>query len=310
MLSGDSGPYPYETGEYLIIDLLVYSDDSKIPDSPYLVLAGYIAGPNQWELFKTAWTGVLTDFDVPAFHAKDFFPRKLRGDATENPYRGWDDDKAVGFLDALLSAIDELLIYPIGCAVNLPAFNALPHDERRYFTGAQIDVNTRTDKPPIAKFKFSGAPKRPYRMLFDGVIFEAIDWSKECVLPEELSSIHFYFDRQGTLEAGAIAHFHELAKSNFRNNPGTDRLGGITFGKMAVHKPLQAADLFAYIWNARLTYGELRGERALAWDRLTSFRPCKLEVYEAEHFPAMLEHLHTLIGEQVLATVKRMQSPP
>lgn len=272
-------------------------------------MAGYVGGPNQWELFRAAWTAVLTDFEVPAFHAKDFFPRKRRVDATDNPYREWDDQKARRFLNALLSTIDERLIYPIGCAVNLPAFNALPHGEQRFFTGAQINVNTRTDKPPIAKFKFSGAPTRPYRMLFDGVIFEAIDWSKECTLPEELSSIHFYFDRQNTLEAGARVHFHELAKSNFRDNPGTDRLGDITFGKMTVHKPLQAADLFAYIWNARLTYGELRGERALAWSRLTSFRPCKLEVYEAEHFPVMLEHLRASIGEQVMATVKQMQDP-
>lgn len=265
------------------------------------MLAGFISQPGQWDAFADEWVAALDGFGVSVFHAKESFPRKHRLDATENPYRDWTKEKAGAFLDSLLAAANNHSIYPIGCAVNLQAFHALSLEHRRWFTGAELVVNTRTGKPPKVKFRFSGAPNQPYRMLFDGVIYEAIDWSKANVPNTEETEISFIFDRQNVLESGAIQHFHELAKGKFRGNPGTDRLRGMNFSTMAKHRPLQIADLFAYIWNARLSYGTPQGERARAWISLSQ-KPYRLAVYEAAAFPEMLRRLRAHVNEQILAT--------
>jgi uncharacterized protein DUF3800 len=50
-----------------------YFDESGTPDeSPFVVVAGYLASVNEWRQFNDRWGRVLTEYGVPYFHVKEY----------------------------------------------------------------------------------------------------------------------------------------------------------------------------------------------------------------------------------------------
>ena len=164
----------------MAIDLWVYSDESGRQESPaYFFLLGYMASAHQWTVVKRQWLAVLKDYQFQEFHAHEFFNRQRRNGS--GPFDGWSDDKAMGFLDKLVSIIGSAAIHPIGAAVDVPAFFS-------YSTGAIIKRNT--------KWKTTGKPSDPYLLLFHWIVKESLSRAKSG------SKVHLVFDVQEEVLAG------------------------------------------------------------------------------------------------------------
>ena len=69
--------------------LKAYFDESdqRLPDGHIWVISGGIALADQWETVSREWRSVLDEFEVPHFHATDFYVRHRR-----SPYERLTDD--------------------------------------------------------------------------------------------------------------------------------------------------------------------------------------------------------------------------
>ena len=69
-------------GARLVGMFTAYFDASGTPDSPYLIVAGYVANVYQWQVFESSWKSIHERFGVEVpFHMADFIA------ATANPER-------------------------------------------------------------------------------------------------------------------------------------------------------------------------------------------------------------------------------
>jgi hypothetical protein len=96
----------------------VYLDDGGHPDSqPYLVVAGFAAGAQQWSVFQTAWDEVLKKLGLSApFHMTDFMTERL----TE-----FRRDQA---LSKLRSVIQRYTLRPFVSAVDMAAYKRVQEE--------------------------------------------------------------------------------------------------------------------------------------------------------------------------------------
>jgi len=213
-----------------MVVLSAYLDESGIHDHARVcVVAGYFGGPGQWKRTERAWRKVLRDFDVPDFHAKQFWAKDRLGDRL-GPYVGWNEAKDKRFLDGLIEAIRRYKIYPISAAIYVDDFLAFPMNQRRYLTGAQA-LN--------GKFITSGNPKKPYFVPFQMCILNTTKYA------ESRSKAHFFFGLGKPFSSYARQYFGEI-----RIHPDmarTDRMGDIHFPVAAETPQLQAADLLSYL---------------------------------------------------------------
>lgn len=270
------------------MDLFVAADESGVHENPqYCLVAGYIGSPQHWRRFERNWEGVLGQYSVPDFHAKRFFARDQRGGRLDS-YADWSDDKALSFLDELLSCVDQRRLFPIGGAVHVPSFDALTYGERRFLTGGNFTSDSQ--------WLTSGAPSKPYYVALEHLIVEAINQARKDTL------IHFLFDRQEVLGARAVQTYNEIVGraaptrrgSYYSTEPpliGAERLGRIAFGERKKEPSLQVADLFTHLWYSFLARGEkMSGERLHAMNRLTRKRQT-MRIYNAEGFEVVLSAL-------------------
>lgn len=241
------------------IELLAFADESGTQENPrYCLVAGWIGSPRQWRLFDRTWSQVLSEYAVPDFHSSDFFARKSNP-SNSNPYRGWDDGRALSFLTALTSAISERRLHPIGGAVDVRVFMAYSEGERRYLTSAAVR--------PSGKFSgITGAPSRPYQLAFPIFLTEATQAAKED------ASIHFVFDQNHNEVAYALQVFQRMKEE--QRHELWKRLGKLTFTSRTQELGLQAADLYTHLWYAFLENGVPRMgvERYQAWQPLKKRR--------------------------------------
>ena len=224
---------------------VAYGDETGTQaGSHYCALLGYVASPRQWKLFRRDWRTALGK--VPEFHAIDFFQKK-RWRSSKSPYHGWSEKKAKRFLDGLLRTINRYDLIPIGFAFHIEAFQALSLDERRRLTGA-VRRNRihpyRNTVEVTSTLVSSGAPEQPYFMGWHYLITEALNHSPPSVI------VNFVFDSRLTIEARAHQTFDEIRSTGMPEI--SKRLGLHSFGDSAKYEPLQAADLYAYVWNRAL----------------------------------------------------------
>jgi hypothetical protein len=140
-------------------------------------------------------------------------------------------------LDELITTIWSRQIYPIGSAVNIPTFNTFSEGERRYLTNARIT--------PSGDFITSGAPKRlPYQLAFSTLLYAAAEKVKDDV------RINFVFDRNKVEEGLSIDVFNHTKDHStlelYR------KLNEIRYTDRQSQVGLQAADLYACLWNSKL----------------------------------------------------------
>ena len=234
IIRASKGKYPYNRGKHLlaILNLYAYADESGMHEDPlFFVLAGYIASPRQWGFFCKDWQKVLDSFDVPAFHAKDFF--QLKAKQLHEQYSNWPEDKNRQFISELSRAINSYRLYPIGCAVDVRAFNNFTIGERRYLTGGNWNAKK-------GRFTTSGKPSAPYLAAFHYYVRAALDRT-----PDK-AKLHLVFDYQNVMKSKARQTFYEMAVLPSLVK-GSEKLDSINYLYSPDKPQLQAADLFTYI---------------------------------------------------------------
>ncbi len=250
------GEYPYHKGRHLIaMALHAYGDDSGSQDgAPFTLILGYVASPHQWKLFRRDWNSALEILPPPKdgkqreFHAKEFF-QKATWQSSESPYHGWKPQKAAALLTRLLDTIHRYQLQPVGGACKNRDFFAYSEIERRFLTGAVLLTRTRwhEDQFEVTQklLAHESAPTRPYFVVFPGFLVEAL---LACRAAHD-SQIHIYLDRKRESEARALATFNTFKD---HADTDTDALNDLTFADSEKEPGLQAADLYAYVWNRKL----------------------------------------------------------
>lgn len=268
-----------------------YGDESGAhQDAKFYLLLGYVATRDICLQFKDKWSRVIKSAGVSEFHAKWFFNNSP---SSKNPYRGWTIAQKEAHLEALLAIIAEHELTPAGRAIDMEAFWALRHDERRHFTGGSLQTRvtlTAVDRSdptnPVSKVDYnrrfitSGAPTQAYMAAFN--LFH--DHLQR--ITREDAVIHVVLDRKRELEAGARQLFDSRwADSNRR------RFADITFADSADEPGLQAADLYAFVVGAR--GGTSASLTRRAWDYL---KP-DVDIAGSEYFHFYFAELRKLISE-------------
>ena len=233
----------------MVTELFVYGDESGIDETPYCVVAGFIASPRHWDSFNAAWRKVIEKAQVNEFHSKDFFSRRRATSSSTNPFRDWSESDASALLDALLKVIrDHPRVTPIGCALDVNIFRSYTWGERRYLTGGQWNRTTK-------KFITQGAPSRTYPVPFYSMVGEALQMAR----PAECK-VNFVMDEQKVIQNGIQQVYAQYRDTEL--NPFCEKMGDLISGLSEEHEGIQAADLLAYTWNGWYRFRErLRRER-------------------------------------------------
>jgi Protein of unknown function (DUF3800) len=209
--------------------LQAYLDDSGTHrGSPWCVVAGYFGSERKWNVFDRQWRKVLEKEGIEEFHANRFWSSVGGGNVSE--YRGWDGQRANGFIGELLKVIqDSHRIFPVSCAVLMDEWHKLTQDERAYLTGAQHDGEGKLLTP--------GAPNKSYFLPFLTAIRTVLDYCNTGHL------VHFLFDENSQLSGYAVQYFREIKKLHLE---AYKRMGEISFVDSKRATPIQAADLLAF----------------------------------------------------------------
>jgi hypothetical protein len=210
-----------------------YLDESGIHGSAQVcTVAGFVGGKGQWKKFDVQWKGVLREFGVSFFHAKEFWGHDEEGHRL-GPYVGWNTWKDNDFLSNLTRAIKTYKLYPLSGTIFNEEFLKCSERLRKYLTGGQIKNNN--------KFVTSGSPNKPYYMAFLLCVTTAVRFVP--IGPN--SRVHYFCGLDRNMSGYAAEFLKQI-----RSHPDTDRrecLGNIDFPLSSETAPLQAADLFAYL---------------------------------------------------------------
>jgi len=233
------------------IELWAYGDESGIDGPRYCLMMGYVGSQNQWSSFKRSWERVLRVYEVPKFHAIELFHGKKQ-------YRAWPREKRRQFLDELIAIIHWHQIVPVGVAVDTEAFSALSLDERRYQTGAHLEMRFEIARDKLEdefntsihnKFTTSGAQSRPYFVAFNHFLSDVFDVAPPGAL------LHIVLDAQTVVGPRAEQTFNEIWEGG--GYPENKCFVSLDFADSLDSLPLQAADLYTYAWarclNNRMT---------------------------------------------------------
>lgn len=90
-----------------------YFDDSGHPErGPELVVGGYISTVPRWLAFEDEWSAVLSEFDVAAFHMREF-------SASQGEFQSWsgNEGRRVAFLKKLIRVVKKRTIASISSAI-------------------------------------------------------------------------------------------------------------------------------------------------------------------------------------------------
>jgi hypothetical protein len=215
-----------------------YFDETGIHDKAKVCIVAGFYGPKQaWRQFEKRWNSILSKYPQIAeegFHARRFFARdenkKRVGD-----YATWSDEKASAFLERLIQCIVTNRIFPIGYAVIVDDFLALPYESRQWFTGARFNRTT-------GKAETSGCPSKPYYLPFQFCVLKSVELSKA----SPVNKLDVF--------VGIDTTFHKYASDLFSFLMGDERLDrsvrsclGSLRNPLAKQTPgIQAADLLAY----------------------------------------------------------------
>lgn len=252
MLRGGSGPCPYRQGLHLLLPTVIYAygDESGVHQNPvYCAVAGYIGEPEQWESFKPAWDAVLEHHGVVGgFHALEFFGGKKQ-------YRLMDGSIRNSLIDNLAGVIDAHEVYRIGEAVNVDAFLGLPEIQRKYFTGAHVQIAVETVDHPLTisgivrNVSVGTIGRHAYRQAYRAAIIRFLARALQA-MPENCA-LHVVLGSHNTLAAGVVDFFNNRIRSS--DYPDGRSFESVTYVAAHQSPQLQASDLFAYLWRRYLS---------------------------------------------------------
>lgn len=272
--------------------LYAYGDDSGThQDAKFCLVLGYVGSPRQWKLFRRDWQAALTMLPERGgkkleFHAKEFFQR-ARWRSHESPYHRWNEAKAEVFLNRLLETIHRYHVAPIGGAANTQDFFMYSEPQRRYLTGAALITTTHWhgDQFEIIDklVEHESSPSRPYFVVFPGFLLEAVRKSGkvgDC-------QVHVWLDEQPAVEARAAEAFVSFKKHC--SAPEIANLGDLTYTESDREVGLQAADLYAYVWNRKLAGLSMSKLLSRAFQMLTK-KKSNIMVADKHYFDGLLTY--------------------
>jgi len=224
---------PLPRGKYFV-PMEAYLDESGIhEDAKRCVIGGFAGGRKKCESFEKRWVAILKKYEIRddiGFHSKHFFRVDKYGKRS-GIYRGWSHQKSFEFLGEVMDAIQSHRLHPFGVAVDVAAFNALPHNFRRWITGGFYSESK-------GKWLSSGAPTKPWFFAFNHAFISG------CRKAAHGVKVDFICDRQENFSSFAIQLWNEL-----KDNPlfeTAQRMGGIAFYSRFERVSLQVADLIAH----------------------------------------------------------------
>ncbi len=203
--------------EGLFLMLKVYWDESgtndltgQEPGSSTPSWCGFIHTPEYWLRFCLKWQDLLTEYDAPYFHFKEFADKNGRNGP--NPYLKWEKEKRRDFLYDLATLASESAV-PIGGGAGAKRMHELKIEGNPY-------------ERAITKFfeDFLIKLDRHWRNYTGRILFVLDKSDENAIWWNPVHKVHSAFSK---LDA---------------------RIGGLTFedDKDPLHLPLQAADLLAY----------------------------------------------------------------
>ncbi len=174
----------------------------------------------------------------------------------------------------------------------------MSEDERRRLTGATRLTTTEVRVGQIRvrnKLVTSGAPTEPYFLGFYYFITEALKHAPPDV------AVNFIFDNRD--ESGEVRAKESVGEIiQYSTFPEIrDRIGLVSFGSSEKHESLQAADLYAYVWN-RTLHKRMTEPLRHALDRLTKKRP-GIGIAEADFYKMLIGKLDLDEAVAVLRTL-------
>jgi len=258
-----------------------YFDESGIHEQAKVcVVAGYYGTQTAWRKFENQWKKILLDYPEiggEGFHAKRFFGRNERKERLDG-YAGWSDEKANKLLERLVQCTIRNRVFPIGYALIVEDFLALPLESRQWFTGAKFSK-------PLGKLESYGCPDKPYYLPFQFCALKAAQLSNA-------EKLHYFVGIDRTFH-GYAAELYKFLMVDERIEPALrNRLGGTILNPLAKDTPgLQAADLLANrIYRAALKKlaDPNSPDSALLLKLLKNWRgDLRLRLMNAELFAAM-----------------------
>lgn len=266
-----------------------YFDESGIHDrAKVCVVAGFYGDQSSWREFENGWNAILSDYPAlsgEGFHAKRFYGRK--NGRRVGPYSRWSDDEAGQFLERLLSCVVSNHIFPIGYAVIVADFLALPLFSRQWFTGAKFSK--------VGRAKTSGCPNKPYYVPFQFCVLKAAQ--RAAAIAEDKLHISVGLDRNFHDYAAALYEYllvDERVPESLR-----DRLGTLRNPPAKDTPGIQAADLIAYVMYgsslAALENPDYHPPEALMrllknWQGEPTLKPMNTEIFNAIEQSAKAEY--------------------
>ena len=187
-----------QDGKHLVVAArtFVRADETGIhPGATVCVVGGYLGSPAQWRLFDSEWRAVLRRSRIDCFHGKIFFHRKKIKDKKKNPYLNWSDRRAQDFLSSLLGTIDKRGIYPVGGAVDVPAFESFTYGEQCALAGYWTKRGIRKTSAPV-----------PYHLAFRAMLVDAADAS------DPKTDLHFVIAEQRDYRHRALSAYSDMKR--------------------------------------------------------------------------------------------------
>ena len=134
-------------------------DESGIHEGAHVcVVGGYYGAEHRWRRFEQEWAQIIGGANIEEFHAHKFWARERDG-SRKGEYKGWTDEKANAFLQALVECVSSNKIYPMSAVLKIDAWKKLTKTERMFLTGGRQDPQTK-------KWLTTSAPNRTYFMPF------------------------------------------------------------------------------------------------------------------------------------------------
>ncbi len=269
-IRGSRGKYPYDVGKHLmaVLDLYAYADESGVEKTPpYCVVAGYIASPKTWKTFRTAWSSMVTKYQIGELHAKKFFGRN----PGHGEYAHLSRMEASAFLNEAINVITSHRINPIGSIVDVGAFNRLTLGERMFLTG----VHPRRKGSHLPG---SNSPNQPYYVPFRMFVQLALDYTPMG------TKVHFVFDQQGQRAGLSLEMFEDMKAHNSLSDNG--RLGDLIFVDSKEKVEIQAADMFSHLtyryFKAKNKLGKMNPEYRTAMGDLLVRKQVAIAMVDAD----------------------------
>jgi hypothetical protein len=210
---------------FMVIQTGYFDDSGSHAASQYYVLAGFVAPVSDWNLVADEWAGTINEEGLAYF-------KMSHAMAMDGQFRrGWTIPLRDQLILKLVNIIEKIDPPRVECYLRREDFDTFVKD---------IVGGSAFNDPYFILF---------YQLILSVAVANGIDWNSDC---------DFIFDEQGKLGTDAVERWNWVkANIDGLQGPGiSENLGSPpTFRNDIKVRPLQAADMFAWLVRDALTKG-------------------------------------------------------